>query len=218
MALFGKKKDEYDREEILREAARLEAKGNRKKAIAEYQKVLRWEPENSVLQGKLAVLLAENKQLPEAWGAFSTAANGYIKEGFYDKAISVYTKAASFFPQKFEVWDNIATLQLKEGRKPDAVKACLDGWSHLRKLVFHQQATHLLRKACEIEPWHFEATFDLAQLLLRTGGREEARSLLQGLATRQRGRNLRRVRRVQFNLFPTPAAAWRWLRAAVRGT
>jgi tetratricopeptide (TPR) repeat protein len=220
VAIFKKdsKTDEYDRDAILAAAAKAEKKGDLEQALAEYRKVLRWEPENAVLQVKAATLLAHTSHLDEAWNAFRAAAAQHVKDGFFEKAISVYTQAAGFFPKKFEIWESLADLYMKRGRKPDALKALLEGRRHLPELEYHRQATQLLRKACEIEPWHYVATYELARLLARAGGREEARHLLLGLATRNHGRELRRARAALFRLTPTPGAAWRWLRAAVRGT
>jgi tetratricopeptide (TPR) repeat protein len=167
---------------------------------------------------RAANLLAHTGHLDEAWSAFRFAAAQHVKDGFFEKAISVYTQAASYFPKKFEVWESLADLYMKRERKPDALKALLDGRRHLPELEYHRQATQLLRKACEIEPWHYVATWELARLLARAGGKEEARSLLLGLAARNRGAQLRRVRGALFRLSPTPGAAWRWLRAAIRGT
>jgi len=210
--------DEYDREAILAAAAKAEKKGDLEQALAEYRKVLRWEPENAVLQVKAATLLALTDRLDEAWSSFRAAASQHVKDGFFEKAISVYTQASAYFPKKFEVWDSLADLYMKRERKPDALKALLDGRHHLRELEYHRQATHLLRKACEIEPWHYRATYELARLLARTGGRDQGMHLLVGLAARNRGQRLRHVRAALFRLSPTPRNAWRFLRALVRGT
>jgi tetratricopeptide (TPR) repeat protein len=210
--------DEYDREAILAAAAKAEKKGDLEQALAEYRKVLRWEAENPVLQLKVAILLALLEQPTEAWNAFRAAAAGHIKDGFFEKAISVYTQASAYFPKKFEIWDSLADLHMKRERKPDALKALLDGRHHLQELEYHRQATHLLRKACEIEPWHYRATYELARLLVRTGERDEGMHLLVGLAARNRGQRLRHVRAAIFRLSPTPRNAWRVLRALVRGT
>jgi hypothetical protein len=73
----------------------------------------------------------------------------------------------------------------------------------------------LLRGALALEPSRVGVTFDLAHLLGKTGQHAEAQGLYQDLARRCRGAALRRARRRVFMLAPTPAAAWRWLRAVV---
>ncbi|HBZ72006.1 MAG TPA: hypothetical protein DEP35_20670 [Deltaproteobacteria bacterium] len=57
---------------------------------------------------------------------------------------------------------------------------------------------------------------DLVGLLARTSQREEALRLLEGLASRSSGAELRRVRAAEFRLSPGFRRAWRWLRAALQ--
>jgi tetratricopeptide (TPR) repeat protein len=218
VALFRKqKKDEYDRDEILKAAEKAERKGDRSRAITEYERVLRWEPQNLTLHMKMAGLLAEAKRDAEAWSHYVSAAEGYVKDGFLDKAVAVYTQAAAYLKTKVDLWVTLADLHVRRGRRADGVKACLDGRRSFRKLKQHHQAVQLLRKVLEIEPFHLDATLDLARVRRRTGGRDEAQRLLHGLAVRNEGRALRRIRGAQVHLSPTPAALWRWLRAAVAG-
>jgi tetratricopeptide (TPR) repeat protein len=218
VALFGKeKKDEYDRDEILKAAEKAEKKGDRARAVIEYEKVLRWEPQNYALHGKVAALLGDAGRAAEAWPHFVTAGEAYARDGFFDKAIAVYVRAAGFLPTKVELWLSLADLNLRRQRKADAFKACLDGRRHFRRLEQHQQASQLLRRALDIEAHHVEATLDLARVRRRTGQRDEAMRLLQGIAARNHGPVLRRIRAAQLRLRPTPASLWRWVRAAVTG-
>ena len=210
-------KDEYDRAEILASAARLERAGDRPRALAEYEKVLRWEPENFTLHGKAAVLLAESRKPAEAWSHFLAAAEGYAREGFFEKAAAVYTQAAGYLKTKVDLWLSLADLQVRRERKADAVKVCLEGRRCFSRLDQHQQAAQLLRRVLELEPFHLEATLDLARLRRRTGAREDARRLLHGLAVRNSGLALRRIRAAQLRVSPTPLALWRWVRAAAVG-
>ena len=97
-------------------------------------------------------------------------------------------------------------------------------WEHdpanaerLKKKRERPLAIQLLRTVLEIEAWHFEATFDLARLLNRDGERDEARHLYEGLAERNSGSRLRRARGALLVMSPTPAALWRWARAATLG-
>ena len=215
MGLFGKK--HYDRSEALERAAKLQGKGKKKKAIEEYKKVLSHEPENAAIQTKLAVLLAETKQNEAAWHAFVRAAESWRKQGFGDREYAVYKQATRYMPHEVELWETLAKHDLSAKRAPDALAVLLEGRKHMRKRRFRPMAVRLLRFAVEIEPWHFEATFDLAKTLRSLGESTEARDLFEGLADRNRGRKLRRVRGVLFRMSPTPAAAWRWARAALRG-
>lgn len=209
--------DEYDRDTILQAAEKAERKGDRSRAIAEYEKVLRWEPENLALRTKIAVLLGQAGRSTDAAPHFVAAGEGYVKDGFVDKAVAVYTQAVEHLPTRADLWLTLADLNVKRGRKADAVKACLEGRRRFRRLTQHQQAAQLLARVLDIEPFHLEVTLDLARVRRRTGLKDEARRLLHGIAVRNQGRALRRIRGAQVRLSPTPAALWRWLRAVIAG-
>jgi tetratricopeptide (TPR) repeat protein len=205
----------YDRFALLAAAEKARAKGKVRKAIAEYRKVLEVDPSDYETHGKLAPLLAERRQLAGAWKSFVAAGEGYTRDMHEDKALSIYMQAARYLPRQLEVWKSIARLQVGRGRAPDAVKALLDGSRHFRRRNDRPEAIRLLRLACEIEPWHFEATYVLARLLLKAGERREAWQLLEGLAERAKGRNRRRACATLFRMSPSAVGAWRWVRAAI---
>lgn len=205
----------YDRFAILAAAEKARARGKVRKAITEYRKVLEVDPSDHETHAKMAPLLAERRQLAEAWKSFVVAGEGYVRDMHEDKALGVYTQAARYLPRQIEVWRSIARLQVGRGRPADGVKALLDGSRHFRRRDDRPEAIRLLRLAGEIEPWHFEATYALARLLLKVGEKREARSHLEGLAERAKGRNRRRACATLFRMSPNFIGAWRWVRAAI---
>jgi len=215
VGLFGKPK--YDRSESLARAAKAEGRGKRKRAMAEYRKVLAQEPDNPGILVKLAALLAQTRQLDEARAKFQLAAEIYAKQEFDDKSLAVYRQAVTYLPKRVEIWERIAELDVKRERVPEAIRDLLEGSAKFRRRAERQSAIRLLRVAVKIEPWQFEATMRLARLLAKQGARPEALRLYDGLCERNRSVRLRKVRAAQLRLSPTPAAAWRWLRAALRG-
>jgi len=215
MSLFGK--SAYNRSESMTRAAKLEGRGKRKKAIAEYRKVLAQESDNVAILVKLATLLAQTKQHDEARLKFGAAAEIYAKQEFDDKALAVLRQAVSFLPKRVELWERIGQLDVKRERIPEAIRDLLEGARHFRRKKERQSAVRLLRQAVKVEPWQFEATLELARLLRKSGARPEARKLYEGLCDRNRSVRLRKIRGAMFRMSPTPGAALRWLRAALRG-
>ncbi len=215
MPLFGKRN--YDRANSLARASKAQGKGRPKQAIASYRRVLEQEPENPVILAKLAALLAETKQLTEAREKFVSAADRYVIQGFPEKALAVYMQATSYPPRTVELWETISGLNLERERRSDAIAALLEGRRQFRRRKQRPLAIRLLRGVVKIEPWHFEATLDLATILAKSGARAESDRLYQGLCERNRDTALRRVRFAMFRRSATPAAFWRWLRAALRG-
>ncbi len=214
MALFGKRT--YDRADSLARASQAVGRGKRKQAIAEYRRVLAQEPANPIILAKLATLLAETRKLEEAGQKWSAAGKQYENQGFPEKALAVYAQATVYLPRSVELWETISALYLVRSRRADALSALLEGRSHFRRRKQRPIAIRLLRGAIKVEPWHTDATLDLARLLAKSGGGAEADRLYQGLCQHKRGAHLRRVRAAMFRRRPTPAALWRWLRAALQ--
>jgi len=203
----------YDRSQTLAEAEKARGQGRTAKAIKLYRAVLAKEPNDAVVHGKIAPLLARRKKLRgEALASFRLAAQGQLKAGFTDRAIALYVQAAAFFPLETELWEEIARLDQARGRRADAIEALMEGAGHLGKMKpTRPEGARLLRQALEMEPWHLAATLQLARLLARDREKEEALALLEDIAGRVRGRGRRRVRRAIFRISPTPGNAWRWL-------
>ena len=215
MPLFGK--PTYNRADSIAKAAKLEGRGKRKKAIAEYRKVLAQESDNVAILMKLATLLAQTKQFDEARLKFGAVAEHYAKEEFDDKALAVLRQAVAFMPKRVELWERIGQLDVKRERIPDAIRDLLQGARHFRGRKERQSAIRLLKQAVRAEAWQFEATMELARVLSKSGARPEARKLYEGLCARNRSVRLRKVRGAMFRMSPTPGAALRWLSAAITG-
>jgi tetratricopeptide (TPR) repeat protein len=215
MGLFRKKG--YDRAETLASAAKARGKGKPKKAIAEYKKALEHSPDDPAIHGKLAPLLAQAGDFPEAWKSFLVAADALEKQGFADRALGVWAQASALMPWHPKTWKAIARLRLEKGQRADALKALLDGRKHLTRRAQRPEAINLLVKAREIDPEAFAPALDLARLLRKEGRPSEARPILDELVEKHRGRELRLARGEQLRLSPGFGAAWRWLRAALRG-
>src|SRR4051812_5337522 len=164
MAWFGDK-THYSRADSMERASKAQGKGKKKKAIEEYQKILAHEPENAQVLTKVAVLFAETRKYPEAWESFVAAAESWRKQGFGEKHYATYRQAVDYMPREVELWETLARIDVERKRVPDAVKVLIEGRSHFTGRAMREYAIRLLRLATKIEPWNYEATFDLAKLL-----------------------------------------------------
>ncbi len=205
----------YNRSEVLALADQARVKGRHRKAIKHYRAILAVDPSDAVVLGKLAPLLARNTRLRgEALASFQQAAQGHLKAGFSDRAIAVYVQAAEHFPERAELWADIANTHRAQGRRADAVNALVKGGGQLaRHRALRAKAVELFEAARALEPWHFGATTSLARLLAKQGDRAAATALLEELATRVSGRDVRLVRWHIVRISPTPRHLWRWFRA-----
>jgi len=216
MAWFARKKG-YDRARTLAAARRASKRGAHAKAIALYQQVRDVEPDNADLLRRVAVERIRAGQREEAWRDCRQAGEDLVRRGFVAQAIGIYREYAGHFRDEPEVWLGLAELELERERRPDSVAVLVEGARHFRSRARRPDGLVLLRRARSIDPTHFEASFQLAGLMVRTGAARPAQRILEALAPHARTRrDRRRLRGRLFRLSPTPAAAWRWL-AAVFG-
>ena len=117
-----------------------------------------------------------------------------MTKGFVEKAVGVYKQARQYVPTKIEVWQRLADLDLQRGRSADAVNNLYLGSRVFRRRKHRRKALELLSQAFQIEPYRFEVTYDLAVLLIKCKEKGRARKMLDELARRTKGRDLRRVR------------------------
>ncbi len=203
-----------DRTELVAAADRHRSRGRVKKAIAGYRQALALAPGDLAIHAKLAPLLARRGQKGEAIESFELAADGQLKAGFLDRAVSLRRQAVEAFPEEFPLWQELTRLYLLRERRADAVAALLAGGRTLFRSRHRPVGVQVLRRALELEPRHVEVTLLLARLLARCGRTVEALPLLDDLDPRIAGATLRRARRLAFRLSPTPRRLWRWLKAA----
>ncbi len=212
-----RRRESYDRNRLLNQAARARGRGNLKKAIELYRQVLVVEPRNADLHRKVAPLLAQTKKPGESLESYRAAAGELIRGGFTEQAIGVYREAVQQLPPQRELFVALADLELGRGRKPDAIDVLLVGRRRFSRRSDRTEAIALLQGVRKLDPHHLDATLDLATLLAKSGQRARALRLLDEQAARRRGSALRRVRARIFRLSPTFGSVRRWLRAVFRG-
>jgi len=214
MGWFGRKRS-YDRTRLLDQAMKATGRRRHKRAIALYREILAVDPNDVLVHRKIAPLLARTRQPADAWESYRRAAEQLSKQGFVEQAIGVYREACVHLPREHRLWLALADLEVTRRRPVDAVNALIEGSRRLRSRRTRGDALTLLQRARKILPTAFEPGYELAGLLASIGARDRAKRILQELVPRASGRQLRQLRWRLFSLSPTPAAAWRWLAAAV---
>jgi tetratricopeptide (TPR) repeat protein len=207
----------YDRATVLDKADRARGRGSIRKAIRGYGTILQHDPADHQVHARVAPLFARTRRWDEARKSFDAAGEGFLKQGFADKAIAVWTAAAQHFPEDVEYWERIANEQLRRGKRVDAVQALMDGRARLRDRKQRSLAVLLLRQVLAVDAFHFEATIDLCSLLRREGGsgKAEAERLLRCLERWVTHRPMRRrLRMAQLKLAPSFSRAMAWATAS----
>ena len=206
----------YDRRKILERAEQAQRAGRTRKAIALYRWVLAVERNNPQLHARLAPLLARTGDHFDAWQSLRRCAEAALRENREERAVALYRDATRMLPRELQAWMNLGRLLAKRGEEREAVAVLIEGSRHFDTRKLRSQAIHLLRRARLVSPWDAECVLALARQLSRSAQREEARLLLEGLASRAPASQLRRVRAAQLRIDGNPASLWRWLRSCFR--
>ncbi len=214
---FFERHKPFDRAASLRAASEAKAKGRHKKALTLYQQVLESEPNNTSIYREIAPLLVRVNKMDEAWMSFRVAAEGFVRQGFIEKAIGIYREATHFLPRESAAWIALSDLQVQRGHREDATAVLLEGRRHFRSRKQRQEAMQLLGRARKVAPNNFQAGFELARLRSKMGDRKGAWKLLWELQRIANRPQRRRIRAAQFWLSPGPTTALRWLRALFFG-
>ncbi len=104
-----------DKEKILDIAQKYILKGQSKKAINEYLKLVKDNPQDKRLHLKLGDLYLKNGEEDKAIHEYLKVAGLYGEDDLNFRAISIYKKILSINPKYTEAFHNIAKLYLKEG-------------------------------------------------------------------------------------------------------
>lgn len=161
--------------------------GKLDRAIAEYEAILRDDPNDSNVLNALGDLCARTGSKADAIGYFSRLAEAYRLDGLYVRAVAVYKKMLKLDPLNKEASLACGELYAEQGLVAEA------------KLQFQGLADHYLRrgdmhglmemyeKMIRVDPGHGPTLHKLAGILVRPGGVEEALSNLNGLGERLLG-------------------------------
>ena len=104
-----------DKEKILGLAQKFVLKGQSKKAIQEYLKLIEVTPKDKRLYLKLGDLYLKNRENEKAIKEYLKLADLYAEEDLDFRSISIYKKVLSIDPKFIEAFHKIAKLYLKEG-------------------------------------------------------------------------------------------------------
>jgi len=201
------------RRELWLEANLARNRGQLRRALALYRRILLEAPRDVEVALCTAPLLARHGEGFEAWQLFRMAAGELHRMRRFDASLAALRDACRCVPYEYDAWRLRAELEQKLGREEAAFDTLTEGAQHFDRPHSATQAIALLTRARAIEPWDSELALDLARLYARTGMVDSALNLLASLAPRVRGRALRRVRGLQWRITLSFYHAWRWLQA-----
>jgi tetratricopeptide (TPR) repeat protein len=161
---------------IKDKASKFAKKGQNKKAIKEYQKLLERKPGEPRTLHRLAELWARENAKTKAIDLFLQAAEGYSAAGFSDRSVAVLKQALSLDAARLDVNLRLADQFVKKGFERDAVYHLLKASKVFEKPGKEKKQLQLLQKAVELAPGDVDAHMQLARLHVKAGRQNEARA------------------------------------------
>jgi tetratricopeptide (TPR) repeat protein len=216
-SLFGRR-SEYDQKHLLREAREAQRRDKHKKALFLLRKIMIVEPNNAEINALLAPSLAECGLEFSAWECYERTAKAVLRDGKKQIALEFYRDATRRMPRHYESWKSRAALECNMDHKDDAIRTLKEALPHFRRRAAYYHLTSLLRRLLKLDPNHRDVILELASVLSKTRQKEEAQLMLVKLAETSDGRLLRQVRRTQWNISPSLAHSWLWLRSRLAGS
>ncbi|MBN2494819.1 MAG: tetratricopeptide repeat protein [Deltaproteobacteria bacterium] len=142
-------------------------KGQIKKAIREYEKILAEDPgdvRTLLKKGDLQVRIGEKAQAVET---YLSVANAYSQQGFYLKAVAV-------FKQILKIDDSRIDVNLRLAEEYQNLGVVGDAMSHLQKVAAYydqqgmsRESLNILRRIVDLEPDNIASRIKLAELYSR---------------------------------------------------
>jgi len=156
-------------------ASKFAKKGQNKKAIKEYEKLLERKPGEPRTLHRLAELWARENAKTKAIDLFLQAAEGYSAAGFADRSVAVLKQALSLDAARLDVNLRLADQFVKKGFERDAVYHLIKASSVFEKIGKEKRQLQVLKRAVELVPGDVDAHMHLARLHVKAGRKAEAR-------------------------------------------
>lgn len=177
-----------NKSKLIASAQRYSAKGQHRKAVAEYQRALKLEPGDVRTQLKLGEALQRAGATREACDAFVDVAKKYVEQGFLLKAVAVYKQILKIDRALPDVHLLLAQTYQHLGLA-DAVNQYHEAVILLEQQGRTLEKLHVIRKLLDLEPDNLLDRIKLAEAYSGAGRTDDAATLFRQVfgALKQRG-------------------------------
>jgi len=174
----------FNKVKTLEAAQKYLAAGKIPQAIAEYQQVLRAEPDDQVTLMTVGDLYVRVGDTQQAMVFFEKLAQIFNADGFISKSIAIYKKIAKILPDEIMPLERLGELYVQQGVMSEARPIYLQlAEAHL-KANRTQPAIEVLRKLLDLAPDNLRVQQKLADLYLAIGQEKEASAAFINTAQR----------------------------------
>lgn len=163
-----------EKDKLVDEAQRLLLRGQADKAIKIYQQVLKLDPGAVNHRQKLAELLSKAGNIKGARAEFEVVGRYYASNGFYLKAIAVYKKLQTMFPEDTGITLTLAQLNEKHGLTGNALTEYRQVYDYHMRRNAVAEALLILERMERIDKRNPRIGLMLAEAYFDAGRKEEA--------------------------------------------
>lgn len=163
-----------NRAKVIASAHKYLAKGNLKRAVKEYEKVLKDDPSDIRTKLKVADLLFRLGEKERATATFQEVAQFYASQGFLLKAVAVFKQVQKLKPDDVDAHLSLAGLYQQIGLVGDAISQYRDAIALLDKSGDALQRLKTAQKMLELDPDNARLRIGLAEDFSREGMVDEA--------------------------------------------
>ena len=172
-----------DRTKVLETAQKFLAKGQFDKAIAEYQQLVRDDPEDVRTWLKIGDLYTRKGSRREAVDTYRRVAETYAKQKFFLKAVAVYKQILKLEPSLVDVQVRLGEMYLELQLLNEAQQTFELAVEHYTAIADTQSAIAILQKIIAADAANIPVRIKLAEALSKYGKREEAAKEFEAGAT-----------------------------------
>ncbi len=163
-----------DRQRVTEAAQKLAAKGQFDKAVVEYQRVLREDPNDVRVLLKVGDLQARMQSPEAAAETYLRVAVLYEQQGLHQKAIAVYKQILQIDPARDALHLKLADLYVTLGLGPDAMQHLTAAAQRLARGGPPERLEAVYRKMLQVDGSNVATRIRLAELLSRQSRNADA--------------------------------------------
>lgn len=178
----------FNKAKVLASAEKNVKAGKLTQALADYEKILRHEPDDMSALNTAGDLYASTGDALRATGCFRRVAAAYVSAGFAVKAIAIYKKLLRHNPAATNALVQMAELYAGQRQPNDARVHYLQAASQFAANKDLAGASHVLQKALELDTDNAQVLERLRDVLPQLGKEAELRDLYLRAAQNHRRR------------------------------
>ncbi len=175
----------FNKAKVLAAAEKFVQQGKFTNAITEYEKIIRHDPKDLTVLNTIGDLHARLGKTQQAVECFRRVGESYASDGFTVKAIAMFKKVTKLSPGAPDCMQKLADLYLQQGLYNDARSQLVKLAEHHLRAGDNEQASKIFQKMLDMDPDNSAMQAKLADLYVKMGRTDDARSIFFNAAESQ---------------------------------